>query len=102
MTPREIIKRTLCRYIMAMECEPTQYELWESINYDMNRISDQYDELFELYKTLGSKLMMTTSPYPIIKKMSAIRAQLDEKSREYRNHHEALTLVEKGVRGITT
>ena len=98
MTPREIIKNNLCLHIIAMECEPTQYDLYESIQYDMNRINDQYNELFRRYKTLGGKLMETANPYPIIKKMSAIEAQLDEKSREYRNHYEALTLVERGVR----
>lgn len=98
MTPREIIKNTRCRHIMTMECEPTQFELWESIKYDMNRISDQYNELFALYKHLVSELTTTTKPYPIIKEMSGIQAQLDEKSREYRNHYEALTLVEKGIR----
>lgn len=95
MTPQELIKKHLVRYMMVWEQAPTPYDLWEEIKVEADRIGDRFNVLLTQYMNLRNELKTTENPEPIAKKMENLQAELDEKMEEYKTHREALDLVER-------
>lgn len=95
MTPKELIKKHLVRYIMVWEQEPTSYDLWEEVKCEADRIGDRFNILLTQYMNLRDELKTTENPEPIVKKMENLQAELDEKMEAYKVHREALDLIER-------